>query len=232
MIAIIAILASMLLPALSKARDRAKTTNCTNNLKQLYLPIVAYADDYKCLVRNNQQLSHLGNDNNSGYMYVLAYLKYVPSSRIATEGAWGSSDSLDKTIFRCPQIASNATTGKPVYASYALYGAGKRDVAEYRPGRYFAGVKKPSQKVLGGDTCDDYLAGDNYWQFGLTVSSSNGGLYRLAHGGNKFGNFLFCDGHVKAVPGVITVTLWLWANHDSNSFDPEANGTPSYYGVK
>jgi prepilin-type N-terminal cleavage/methylation domain-containing protein/prepilin-type processing-associated H-X9-DG protein len=51
--AVIAIIAALLLPALSRAQDKAKQIACLNNLKQLQLCWQMYADDYKDILPLN-----------------------------------------------------------------------------------------------------------------------------------------------------------------------------------
>ncbi|MCM8832308.1 MAG: DUF1559 domain-containing protein [Candidatus Omnitrophica bacterium] len=61
-VAIIAILASMLLPALSRAREKARQSICVNNLKQLYLAIRMYAEDYDNWCPDNSGFGFVGWD--------------------------------------------------------------------------------------------------------------------------------------------------------------------------
>ena len=58
-IAIIAILAAMLLPALSAARERARSANCVSKLKQIGLAQLLYSGDYKDWI--TRPLAHADN---------------------------------------------------------------------------------------------------------------------------------------------------------------------------
>ena len=53
-IAIIAILAGMLLPALGAVKETGKQANCTNNLKQIGTALVTYENDYAMMPRHKQ----------------------------------------------------------------------------------------------------------------------------------------------------------------------------------
>ncbi|MFA6715872.1 MAG: prepilin-type N-terminal cleavage/methylation domain-containing protein [Victivallaceae bacterium] len=69
-IAIIAILASMLLPALNKARDKAKAITCVSNLKQCSIAIMGYAMDF------NGKIPYYGYSSAwSGNLVDYGYLK-------------------------------------------------------------------------------------------------------------------------------------------------------------
>jgi prepilin-type N-terminal cleavage/methylation domain-containing protein len=66
-IAIIAILAAMLLPALAAAKERAKRTECVNNLKQWGLGCMIYADDYDSKFPISKAGTHVVNELLGGY---------------------------------------------------------------------------------------------------------------------------------------------------------------------
>jgi len=111
-IAIIAILASMLLPALAKAREKARAISCLSNLKQCGLAIAMYMDDFPMYFPNGGSSGDASDD--------------AKFNKYPTSMAWGvylaRTGMLPKNeykVVRCPSLKKH-----PDYPNYfSSYGA-------------------------------------------------------------------------------------------------------------
>ena len=122
-IAIIGILAAMLLPALSKAKIKAQQTSCLNNLKQLQLCWIMYADDHADrLIKNDPNVGPGSQSWIQGYMQ-----DNSPDSTNATLIEKGLLFPYNKStaIYRCPSDPGRSKFGAKIYPrvrSYSING--------------------------------------------------------------------------------------------------------------
>lgn len=98
-IAIISILASMLSPMLMKALRTSRGVACTNNLKQIGVYAMTYADD------NNNILLHNGGEWSSG----LHSYSYLSNNRWFAKSTQWNRTASSGTLFHCPESVDAVT---------------------------------------------------------------------------------------------------------------------------
>ncbi len=181
-IAIIAILAAILFPVFSRAREKARQTNCLSNIKQIVLATNMYAQDYDEMLPYNTYDTNLSGGQDAGdttwRSVLLPYCK-------------------NRQIFLCPSkrdYAAPVFSGGADYDQSAGYGI---NVAHWGAGA----ANPPYGRALGfvedAASCIIVMESDGAFQQG-PEGDGHGWVptgWAVRHNGGS--NYGFVDGHAK-----------------------------------
>ena len=209
-IAIIAILAAILFPVFGRARENARRSSCQSNLKQIGLGITQYVQDY-----DERMPRDLITIDSVTYAWSVMVQPYIKSSQ----------------VFACPSNTKNKQTvtngtaadGTTIPKSYSVSGdgGGHRWPMSADPsippassnshiGANMSQIQSPAQTILVWETRWDAAAQEPHHGFrgvaGTTFTEGYGLINHLSTS-----NYLFCDGHVKAMKPIATaspVNMW------------------------
>ncbi len=203
-IAIIAILAGMLLPALGKARDRARSAACIGRQKQLSFHLFSYSNDSDDWLL---QICDYAGGSNKIWMVVLNELGYEK-----WENFMARTTAAKKSVFFCPsdKRVGNSTAGdvQPSYGLNSIFThcggtSGKIGINHTRNYAWvkIGMVRNPSEAVYLGEsqhpesdanTVDKTNANSN--GFGINPFEYN---LSFRHNDFKMINFICVSGNVK-----------------------------------
>jgi prepilin-type N-terminal cleavage/methylation domain-containing protein/prepilin-type processing-associated H-X9-DG protein len=219
-IAIIAILAAMLLPVLSKAKDRAKSVKCLSNLHQWGLAFRMYCDDNRDSVPDegntfaaiNDPGSPTATDNyhSAWYNCIAPFILLQPLVNLYGANGFPKNPPLpnSSSIFSCPSAPDPdpkaGFQNPPVVAkAYFMYGMNNRlciNMAARNSGTAqtkLTGVVKPSDTVFLAEVNGNSI--DANTGSAPAANSGTTGYFAIArHSNSKLGNFTMCDGSSRS----------------------------------
>lgn len=190
-ITIMAILAALLFPVFSKAREKARSLRCASNLRQIGAAILMYCQDNDEVM----PLQYAEWPEPGTYRWtdeILPYVKNVelfacPSNQTgvfvpATLGQYGGY------VANVGYFGSNVNDGQPTDPPFMIYG---RSLTEF---------EDDSGTIMVGDgrTGEFQAAWPTKLQQPTSVVNDQLQNYSGRHSGGA--NFLYCDGHVKWLP--------------------------------
>ena len=206
-LAIISILACLLLPALSKAKEMGKTISCANNLKQLGTMFDFYISDY-----------------NDYYPYAYSYLNsttvndYSPWHRTSM-GSYiaAPKDWVHKAypVLQCPSGMEELVSAGYFRVSYlynrgAGYGVGwllNYPSTTFGMPRKPMNVKKPDTTIMIGEGYGGLQGSATIYNCTMNDITT----VRLRH--NLGSNYLFADGHVTYMKRAQVDSTWWNKDH-------------------
>ena len=209
-IAIIAILAAILLPALNSARERGRTASCVSNLKQMGTGLVAYqgdSDEWNPFA-NWEYNKHYG----SWFTYLAPYTGVVPGglddswqddSNARTVGIWLCPSHADRMNYKWGfkiSYFANASSKNGAYSGSTVFGIqGTSFGYPTSKANIFKSVSKIAafvdcQRPSNGTSRPTYF---NSWNSYADELAFTGAGFAPRHSGRL--NSAFLDGHVDAI---------------------------------
>ncbi|MFI4910202.1 MAG: prepilin-type N-terminal cleavage/methylation domain-containing protein [Sedimentisphaeraceae bacterium JB056] len=205
-ISIIAVLMSILMPALTKVREQAKKTLCSSNQRSMSLALNAYADASNGVYPvPHEDIDEDGNAWEAGddWVYTLEDNGYLG----------GEIDNLrySKGIWSCPSSEraeiSNADAIKPGHGIAIGMNDGTSNIDEpdmpmvrwpassfYSKPIKIAKIENPGNTVIMADIQSTWSIYTWRWANNMPVPNDNN-CYTLRHSGGS--NFSFVDGHIE-----------------------------------